>query len=139
MRCNGCNMTMVAQPLLELPEPQKMGHRLVTVYTENKMVSVGSSHNGCATIGILQPSLHAQFAKRLCLIWICWGSRCRVIAKSPGSEEPGFTSLGALLYGPLLQNGRFSDGKKYLKTLVETVPKAFQVFVIYMCKCRGLS
>jgi hypothetical protein len=49
-------MPMVAQPLHELPEPQKMDHRLLAVVAKNKMASVGSSHNGCVTIGIPQPS-----------------------------------------------------------------------------------
>jgi hypothetical protein len=36
----------------------------------------------------------APSAKNLQLI------RCRVVAKSAGSEDPVFTSMGALLYGP---------------------------------------
>jgi hypothetical protein len=49
-------MPMVAQPLRELPEPQKMDHRLLPVCTKNKMAGVSSSRNGCATPKILQPS-----------------------------------------------------------------------------------
>jgi hypothetical protein len=34
-----------------------MDHRLVAVRTKKKnLARIGSSHNGCATIGILQPS-----------------------------------------------------------------------------------
>jgi hypothetical protein len=40
----------------ELPQPQKIDNRLVAVRAENKMASVGSSHMGYATIGILQLS-----------------------------------------------------------------------------------
>jgi hypothetical protein len=42
---------MVAQPLRELQEPWKKGHRLLAVHAKNKMERVGSSRNGCATIG----------------------------------------------------------------------------------------
>jgi hypothetical protein len=47
---------MDAQPFPKLPEPGKMDHRLVEVCAKTKMVSVGSSRNGCVTIGISQPS-----------------------------------------------------------------------------------
>jgi hypothetical protein len=47
-------MPIVAQPSRELLEPQKMDHRLLAVSAKNKMASVGSLRNGCATIGILQ-------------------------------------------------------------------------------------
>jgi hypothetical protein len=47
---------MDTQPMCELPELWKMDHRLLAVRAKNKMASVGSLQNGCATIGILQPS-----------------------------------------------------------------------------------
>jgi hypothetical protein len=43
LRCDGWDMPMVTEPLCELPEPQKMYHRLVAVREKNKMASVGSS------------------------------------------------------------------------------------------------
>jgi hypothetical protein len=57
MYCGGCDIPMVAQPLRELPEPQKMDHSLVADRAKDKMVSLGSSGNGYAyaTIGISQP------------------------------------------------------------------------------------
>jgi hypothetical protein len=42
--------------LCELPELWNMGHKLVAIRANNKMASVGSSRNSCATIGISQPS-----------------------------------------------------------------------------------
>jgi hypothetical protein len=48
---------MVAQPSREQPEPLKMDEKLFLAFgAKNKMASVGSSHNGCATIGISLPS-----------------------------------------------------------------------------------
>jgi hypothetical protein len=35
-----------------------MDHRLLAASAKNKMASVGSSHNGSATIGRLQPTQH---------------------------------------------------------------------------------
>jgi hypothetical protein len=41
-------MPMVKQPVRELPEPRKKGHRLLAVCTQKKMANVGSSRTGCA-------------------------------------------------------------------------------------------
>jgi hypothetical protein len=49
-------MPTAAEPLRELPEPQKMDHRLLVVSAKNKTTSVGSSHNGCTTTGISRPA-----------------------------------------------------------------------------------
>jgi hypothetical protein len=59
----------VAQPLRELPEPQKMDHRLVAVRAKNKMVNVGSSRHCFCDLDILQlpqrdmPRDFARYAK----------------------------------------------------------------------------
>jgi hypothetical protein len=49
---------MVAQTLRLLPKLWKLDRRLLAVRTKNKMVSVASSRNGCATIGTPQLSQH---------------------------------------------------------------------------------
>jgi hypothetical protein len=56
--CDDCDMPIVAQPLHELPEQRKMDHRLLSGCAENKMASVDSSRNYCATIGLLQLLQH---------------------------------------------------------------------------------
>jgi hypothetical protein len=59
----------VAQPLRELPEPQKMDHRLVAVRAKNKMANVGSLRHCLCNLDISQPPQHnmpgdlAQYAK----------------------------------------------------------------------------
>jgi hypothetical protein len=55
-------MLVVAQSFRELPEPQKLDHRLVEVCTKNRMASVGSLRNGCATISISQ-ALHCNMPR----------------------------------------------------------------------------
>jgi hypothetical protein len=40
---------------IELPEPQKMDHRLVAVCAKNKMANVGSSRHCLCDLGISQP------------------------------------------------------------------------------------
>jgi hypothetical protein len=42
--------------LRDLPEQQKMEHRLLVVRAKKQDACGGSSHNGCATIGISRPS-----------------------------------------------------------------------------------
>jgi hypothetical protein len=60
---------VICQPLRELPEPQKIDHRLVAVRTKNKMVNVGSLHYCLCDLGISQPPQHdmprdfARYAK----------------------------------------------------------------------------
>jgi hypothetical protein len=45
----------VAQPLCELPEPQKMDHRLAAVCAKNKMANVRSLPHCLCDLGISQP------------------------------------------------------------------------------------
>jgi hypothetical protein len=65
---------------------------------KNKMAIVGNLRNGCAKIGIPQPSLRGM-PRDFCLICHSRGSRSRVIAKFAESGELVFTSMYALLYG----------------------------------------
>jgi hypothetical protein len=44
--------------------------------------------------------------------------RCRVVAKSAGSEDPVFTSINALLYEAKHGDGRFLNGKKGARSFV---------------------
>jgi hypothetical protein len=48
-------ISKIVQPLRELPEPQKMDHRLVAVRAKNKMANVGSSCHCLCDLGISQP------------------------------------------------------------------------------------
>jgi hypothetical protein len=43
------------QPLRELPEPQKMDHKLMEVHAINKMANAGSSCHCLGDLGISQP------------------------------------------------------------------------------------
>jgi hypothetical protein len=73
-------MPTVGQPLRELLERQQMDHRQLA--QKNKMASVGSWRNGCATIAIYQKI------------------RSQIVAKSAGSGQPVFKSMIVRLYGP---------------------------------------
>jgi hypothetical protein len=75
--------------------PQKRGcynYKLVAVHAKkNKMASVGSSRNGCATIGRSQPSLHDMPRDKYEL-------EVKSYQNPPDLEN--WFSMDALLYGP---------------------------------------
>jgi hypothetical protein len=91
-------MSVVAQPLYELPELRKMGQRLVAIPRQKTRWRVMAGLT-IVVRPLVYRSRHSLYVKGLCPICRRQESRSQFVAKSAESGEPVFTSMDVLLYG----------------------------------------